>query len=46
MEDSYLCVINFACAEQRMQRVISGNQEAGEVDQEFPANVEKDQEEV
>jgi len=41
-----LSVVNLGGAEQRVQGVIAGNDEAGNVDEKFASNVEEDQEEV
>lgn len=41
-----LSVINLACAEQSLERVVTGNDESGNVDEEFSSNVEEDEEEV
>lgn len=41
-----LGVINLAGAEQRVQRVVTRNDKAGEVDEELSSNVEEDEEEV
>jgi hypothetical protein len=41
-----LCVVDLACAEQGVERVVAGNDEAGNVDEEGAADVEEDQEEV
>lgn len=43
---THLSVIHFAGAEQSRQRVVTGNDEAGDVDEEGATNVEEDQEEV
>ena len=41
-----LCVINLAGAEQGVQRVVAGDDEASNVDKELASNVEEDEEEV
>jgi len=41
-----LSIVNLAAAEQRLQGVVSRDDEAGEVDQKLAANVEEDKEEV
>jgi hypothetical protein len=41
-----LCVIDLAGAEQSVQRVVTGNDEAGNVDEELSSNIKEDQEEV
>lgn len=43
---TYLGVVNLACAEERTQRVVAGDDEAGKVDEEFSTNVEEDKEKV
>lgn len=43
---TYLCIIGFATAEQGFQRVVSGEQETSEVDEELASNVEENEEEV
>lgn len=43
---AYLGIINLACAEQRFERVISRDEEAGKVHKKLASNVEEDQEEV
>jgi hypothetical protein len=43
---AYLGIISLAGAEQSFQWVVSGDDKAGEVNQEFASNVEKDEEEV
>jgi hypothetical protein len=44
--DTYLGVIDFAGAEQGAQRVVCGDGEASDVNEEGPGNVEEDEEEV
>ena len=46
MKITYLCVIGFARTEQRIQGVVSRNQEASEVHEELASDVEEYQEEV
>jgi hypothetical protein len=46
MWSTYLCVIDLAGAEQSVQRVVAGNDESGNVDEELASNVEEDEEEV
>ena len=41
-----LSIVDFAGREKCIERVVSGDNEASEVDEEFASNVEKDQEEV
>jgi len=41
-----LSIIHLACAEQCVQRIVSGDDEAGKVDQELASDVEEDQEAV
>jgi hypothetical protein len=43
---AYLSIVSLAGAEQSFQRVISRNDEAGEVDEELASDVEEDEEEV
>ena len=43
---THLSVIDLARAEQRSERIIAGNHEAGNVDEELAGDVEKDEEEV
>lgn len=43
---SYLSVIDLACAEQSIQRVIPGDDESSDIDKELPRNVEEYEEEV
>lgn len=43
---THLCVIDLAGAEQRVQRVVAGDDKSSNVDEEFASNVEEDQEEV
>ena len=46
MEGTHLGVIDLARAEQSVQRVVAGNGEAGDVDEEGASDVEEDEEEV
>lgn len=41
-----LCIVRFADAEQGLQRIVSRNDEARQVDKELSSNVEEDEEEV
>lgn len=43
---TYLSVIDLAGAEQSAQRIIPRDDKPGDVDKEFPSDVEKDEEEV
>ena len=43
---AYLGIISLADAEQSFQRIVPGDDEAGEVNKELASNVEKDEEEV
>lgn len=43
---TYLSVVGFAGAEQRVQRVVARNDESCKVHEEFASNVEEDEEEV
>jgi hypothetical protein len=43
---AYLGVISLACAEQGFQRIVPGDDEAGEVNKELASNIEKNEEEV
>ena len=43
---THLCVIDLAGAEQRVQRVVAGDDKASNVDKELASNVEEDEEEV
>jgi hypothetical protein len=44
--NTHLSVIDFAGAEQGVQRVVTGKDEASDVDEEFASNVEENEEEV
>lgn len=46
MQSSYLCVIDLACTEQSLERVVARNNKACKVDEELAADVEEDEEEV
>lgn len=46
VHDAYLSVVDFAGAEERIQRVVARNDETGNVDEELAGNVEEDEEEV
>jgi hypothetical protein len=41
-----LSVVDLACGEQRVQRVVTGNDKSGNVDKELARDVEEDKEEV
>lgn len=43
---TYLCIIDLAGTKERIERIVSGKQEAGKVDEKGACNVEKDEEEV
>jgi hypothetical protein len=43
---THLSIIDLACAEQCVQRVVAGNHKAGDVDEEGAGNVEEDEEKV
>lgn len=43
---TYLSVVDLAGAEQGVQRVVAGDDEPSNVDEELAGNVEKDEEEV
>lgn len=43
---TYLSVVNFAGAEESVQRVVAGDDESGNVDEELAGDVEKDEEKV
>lgn len=45
-ENAHLSVIDLACAEQSVQRVVTRDDKPGNVDEELSSNVEEDQEEV
>jgi len=44
--ETYLSIVHLARTEQRIQRVVARDDEAGNVDEEGAANVKEDQEEV
>jgi hypothetical protein len=46
MMKAYLSIISLAGAKQSFQRIVSGNDEAGKVDEELASNVEEDEEEI
>ena len=43
---TYLCIIDLAGTEKRIERIISWDQETGEVDKEGAGDIEKDEKEV
>ena len=45
-QGSYLSIVNLACAEQCLQRVVPRNDKSCNVDEKFASDVEKDEEEV
>lgn len=45
-EDTYLGIIGLGVAEESLERIVAGDGEAGDIDEELSGNVEKDKEEV
>ena len=46
MDESNLSVVCFTCTKQRLQRIVSWNQESSKVDEELSGDVEEDEKEV
>lgn len=43
---TYLCIINLARTEKRIEGIVSGKEKTGKVDEKSAGNVEEDEEEV